>query len=86
MDEGWTRFFFQGCPRHIVRLFRQTPQNQDQLQRFECNGSWSLGHQLRVDLPPPHTIMVLLLTVRKGKSKTDYLAKTVSKCPAHCLT
>ena len=74
----WTDFFFYGCPPHLVELFRETPQDYDALQRFECNGSWSLGEPLRTNMPPRHRIMVLPLTVRNENLRIQYVAKTVT--------
>lgn len=84
MSPTWTEFFFHGCPPHLVELYQETPQDYDALQQFECNGSWSLGEPLRTNMPPGHMIMVLPLTVRKEKSRIQYVAKTVSG-PDHYL-
>lgn len=78
MSMTWSDFFFYGCPPRLVELFRESPQDYGALQRFECNGSWSLGEPLRTNMPPWHMIMVLPLTVRNEKSRIQYVAKTVS--------
>ena len=77
MGQAWAEFFFRGCPPGLVELFRES-QDLDVLQQFEWNGSWYLGKPLRTNMPPEHMIMVLPLTVRKGKVRVRYVAKTVS--------
>lgn len=80
MEMTWTEFFFQGCP-HLAGLFQGTPGDYDGLQRFDCNGSWTLGKPLRTDMPPKHMIMVLPLVVQDEHSRSQYIAKTVSEYP-----
>lgn len=84
MSLTWTEIYFHGCPPHFVELFRGTPQDYDALQRFECDGSWSLREPLRTNMPPGHMIMALPLTVQNEKSRIQYVAKTVSG-PDHYL-
>ncbi|KAE8155062.1 hypothetical protein BDV25DRAFT_170364 [Aspergillus avenaceus] len=78
--DGWTDFFFQGCSLKVIKLFRDLPRDPE-FREFQESQSWQLGRRASDNMPPGHDILVLWMTARKGKSRTQYAAKTFADFP-----